>query len=131
MILWSCPYQRENHSMAEPAFESSLSVHISGRRPLQGEGKPSVPNQGGVCGSGHHHGWHERYPWCVDWGAREQQILAECVERPQKQRSFGRISVLCGRFDRLCGGHRGGLSPQLGAAVHCPSDPRLHPLCEL
>ena len=32
--------------MAEPAAGGGVSVRISGRHPLQGEGKPSVPNQG-------------------------------------------------------------------------------------
>ena len=28
----------------------------------------------------HHNGWEERHPGDMDRGAREQQILAECVE---------------------------------------------------
>ena len=61
----------------------------------------------------------------------EEKILAECAERSQKQGSFGRLSVLCGRFEGLRGSHWGSLSPQPGAAVRRPSDPLLHPLCQL
>lgn len=43
----------------------------------------------------------------------------------------GCVSVLCGWLEGLRGSHRGGLSPQPGAAMHRSSDPRLHPLCKL
>ncbi|WP_204792203.1 transposase, partial [Oscillibacter sp. CU971] len=42
----------------------------------------AIPNQGGVCGFGHHHGRHKGHPGRLDRRSREQQILAECVERP-------------------------------------------------
>ncbi len=32
--------------------------------------------EGGLCGVGHHHGWPEGHPGGLDWGTREQQILA-------------------------------------------------------
>ena len=66
--------------MAEPAAGGGVSVRVSGRHPLQGEGKSPVSDKGGICGFGHHHGRHKGYPGRLDWGAREQQILAECAE---------------------------------------------------
>ena len=90
-----------------------------------------ICDEGGVCRIGYHHGRSEGYPGRVDWGAREQQILAVCVERPQKQGSFGCISVLHGRSVRHDAGYSGHVSPEPVTALHRPSDSFLHPLCQL
>ena len=42
------------------------AVHLHGRHPLQGTGGSPVCDEGGVCGSGHHHGRAEGHPWGVD-----------------------------------------------------------------
>ena len=87
--------------MAEPTLRGSVSVCILGRHPLQSKRKPPVSDESGLCGFRRYHGRYKGHPGCVDWRAREQQILAECVERPQKQGSFGRVSVLCGWSEGL------------------------------
>ncbi len=64
---------REDHAggycLAESTAGKGLSLHLHGRHPLQGEGGPSVCDQGGIRGFGYHHGRTKRHPWRVDWGA--------------------------------------------------------------
>lgn len=84
-----------NHRIAAAlsAEENRPLEAVYPRHPLQGKGKSPVSDKGGVCGFGHHHGRHKGHPGRLDRGAREQQVLAECAERSQKQGSFGRRSI--------------------------------------